>query len=89
MIEHNGNNHRLKLKTQLLDSSVSAERAIVDYEEKEDTDLIVVSTEEKTGLKKMLLGSVASGVVTLPYIHTGCKVNRMQKWSKCNHYLAL
>jgi nucleotide-binding universal stress UspA family protein len=42
---------------------VSAEQAIVDYAEQENIDLIVVGTRGKIGLKKMLLGSVASGVV--------------------------
>ncbi len=38
--------------------------AIVTYAEENDVDVIVVGTRGRTGLKKMLLGSVASGVVT-------------------------
>ena len=41
--------------------------ALVDYSEKNDIDLIVVGTRGSTGFKKLLLGSVASGVVT--YAH--------------------
>jgi hypothetical protein len=38
--------------------------AIIDYAEKENVDLIVIGTKGKTGLKRMLLGSVATGVGT-------------------------
>ncbi|HSF49144.1 MAG TPA: universal stress protein [Nitrososphaeraceae archaeon] len=41
--------------------------ALVDYSERNNVDLIVVGTRGRTGFKKMLLGSVASGVVT--YAH--------------------
>jgi nucleotide-binding universal stress UspA family protein len=39
----------------------------VIYSEKNNVDLIVVGTRGRTGFKKMLLGSVASRVVT--YAH--------------------
>ena len=38
--------------------------SIVNYAEEENVDLIVVGTRGKSGLKKLLLGSVASGVIT-------------------------
>ena len=41
--------------------------ALVIYSEKNNVDLIVVGTRGRTGFKKMLLGSVASRVVT--YAH--------------------
>jgi nucleotide-binding universal stress UspA family protein len=41
--------------------------ATVDYAEKEHIDLIVIGTRGRTGITRMLLGSVASGVVT--YAH--------------------
>lgn len=41
--------------------------SLVDYSEKNRVNLIVVGTRGRTGFKKMLLGSVASGVVT--YAH--------------------
>ena len=45
--------------------SVVAE--IVDYAENNNIDLIVIGTRGRSGLRRLLLGSVASGVVT--YAH--------------------
>ena len=42
---------------------VSVVGAMIDYAEKERADLIVIGTRGRSGFKKMLLGSVASGVV--------------------------
>jgi nucleotide-binding universal stress UspA family protein len=44
--------------------------AIVNYAESQSIDLIVIGTRGRTGLRKMLLGSVASDVVT----YTHCPV---------------
>ena len=42
-------------------------KPIVNYAEEEEIDLIIVGTRGRTGIKKLLLGSVANGVVT--YAH--------------------
>jgi nucleotide-binding universal stress UspA family protein len=42
-------------------------KSILKYAEDEGIDLIVVGTRGRTGIKRMLLGSVASGVVTLAH----------------------
>jgi nucleotide-binding universal stress UspA family protein len=55
---------KIKLKTDLAESAVSVEATIVNYAEKEKVDLIVIGTRGLSGLKKLLLGSVATGVVT-------------------------
>jgi nucleotide-binding universal stress UspA family protein len=39
----------------------------VEYAEEHKIDLIVIGTKGRSGIKKMLLGSTASGVVT--YAH--------------------
>ena len=42
-------------------------KTMLKYAEDEEIDLTVVGTRGRTGIRKMLLGSVASGVVT--YAH--------------------
>ena len=48
----------------------SAADSIVNYAENKKADLIVIGTKGRTGLKRLLLGIVASGVVT----HASCPV---------------
>jgi nucleotide-binding universal stress UspA family protein len=43
---------------------------ILDYAEEQNISLIVIGTRGRSGIKKMLLGSVASGLVT----YTACSV---------------
>jgi nucleotide-binding universal stress UspA family protein len=45
-------------------SPTSVVPAIVEYAEKNRVDLIVTGTKGRSGFTKLLLGSVASGVVT-------------------------
>jgi nucleotide-binding universal stress UspA family protein len=54
----------VQLRTEIIDSVLPVHAAIVNYAEKENADLIVIGTRGKTGFKRVLLGSVASGVVT-------------------------
>jgi nucleotide-binding universal stress UspA family protein len=61
-------------KTELIGTSTSIEAAIVDYAEKSDIDLLVLSTKGYSGIKKLLLGSVASAVLT--YAHCPVMVIR-------------
>ena len=56
----------IPLRTELIASS-SVVGGIIDFAEKENIDLIVVGTRGRSGLKRLLLGSVASGVVN--YAH--------------------
>jgi len=58
----------VKLKSEIIEDPISrVGSAIVDYAERENVDLIVIGSRGRTGFKKMLLGSVASDVVT--YAH--------------------
>jgi nucleotide-binding universal stress UspA family protein len=57
-------NRDIQLKTEVVVSPTSVVSAIVDYAERENVDLIVIGSRGRSGFKKMLLGSTASGVVT-------------------------
>lgn len=62
------NNNNIQFKSEIIEDPTSrVGSAIVDYTERENVDLIVIGTRGRTGFKKMLLGSVASDVVT--YAH--------------------
>lgn len=54
----------VSVKTDVLIKYTSVVKEIVEYAEKHKIDLIVTGSRGMTGFKKMLLGSVASGVVT-------------------------
>ena len=60
------NEKNIQIKTEVIASTNTA-GGIVDYAEDKDVDLIVIGTRGKSGFKKILLGSVASKVVT--YAH--------------------
>jgi nucleotide-binding universal stress UspA family protein len=42
---------------------------ILEYAEEQKIDLIVVGTRGRTGFKKLLLGSIASSIVTYAHCH--------------------
>lgn len=54
----------IQYKAEIIEGSISVEGTIVDYAENENIDLIVIGTRGRSGFKRMLLGSVASKVVT-------------------------
>lgn len=54
----------IMFKVEMIASPTSVVPAIVDYAEKNNVDLIVMGTKGRSGFAKLLLGSVASGVVT-------------------------
>jgi nucleotide-binding universal stress UspA family protein len=60
----------VKAKAKTTETIGSAVEAISDYAVTEKIDLIVMGTRGMGGFKKMLLGSVSSGVVT----HASCPV---------------
>jgi nucleotide-binding universal stress UspA family protein len=55
------------LKTELINSHRPVDYVIMEYAEQEKMDLIVMGTRGHSGLKDLLLGSVASSVIT--YAH--------------------
>ena len=60
------NEKNIQIKTEMI-SSINIAGGIVDYAEENNIDLIVIGTRGRSGFKKLLLGSVASHVVT--YAH--------------------
>jgi nucleotide-binding universal stress UspA family protein len=61
-----GCDDKIRIRTEII-SSATTVGGIVNFAEKENIDLIAVGTRGRSGFKKLLLGSVASGVVT--YAH--------------------
>jgi len=67
-VNNTNNNNKIQFKSEIIEDPISRiGSAIVDYAERENIDLIVIGSRGRSGLKKMLLGSVASDVVT--YAH--------------------
>lgn len=65
LLDHGPNN--VKLKTEVIIAVKFIAGEIVDYAQQQNADLIVVGTKGMSGFKRLLLGSVALGVVT--YAH--------------------
>ena len=65
-VKLNVNEKNIQIKTEII-SSINIAGGIVDYAEENNIDLIVIETRGRSGFKKLLLGSVASHVVT--YAH--------------------
>jgi nucleotide-binding universal stress UspA family protein len=59
--------NNVKIQTEIVESTMSAERTIVKYAEENNVTAIVVGTRGMSGFAKQLLGSTALGVVT--YAH--------------------
>ena len=69
-IIRNAEQKRIRIKTDVIDSPLSVVSALVNYADQEKADLIVIGTRGQSGISRMLLGSVASGVV----IYAPCPV---------------
>jgi len=54
----------IKITTDVVIAISSVVKEIIEYAEKNKINMIVIGSRGLSGLKKMLLGSVASGVVT-------------------------
>src|SRR5215510_13770210 len=54
----------IKIKSEIIATPNSVVPAIVDYADNNKVDLIITGTKGRSGFAKLLLGSVASGVVT-------------------------
>jgi len=56
--------NQVRVETAVLIQYTSVVKEIVEYAEKNNIDMIVIGNKGKSGFKRLLLGSIASGVVT-------------------------
>jgi nucleotide-binding universal stress UspA family protein len=63
-VQQKASQRKVKVKTDVVIGVSSIVKDIVGYAEKNRIDMIVIGSRGLSGIKKMLLGSVASGVVT-------------------------
>ena len=57
-------NPNIKISMKVILTGVAVYGEIIQYAQQESIDLIVIGTRGRSGIKKLLLGSTASGVVT-------------------------
>jgi nucleotide-binding universal stress UspA family protein len=63
-VKRKATENKVSVKTEVLIKYTSVVKEIVEYAEDNKVDMIVIGSRGVTGLKKLLLGSVANGVVT-------------------------
>lgn len=63
-VEERASKNNLAVKTDVIINATSVVKEIVEYAENNKVDMIVIGSRGMTGFTKMLVGSVASGVVT-------------------------
>ena len=63
-VKHEASAKKLNVQTKVLWDVGSVTKAIVEFAENNKVNLIVLGTRGISGIKRMLLGSTASGVVT-------------------------
>jgi nucleotide-binding universal stress UspA family protein len=63
-IKEKADKSSIRFRSEIIMAKRSAVSTILDYAEEQNINLIVVGTRGRSGIKKMLLGSVASGLVT-------------------------
>ena len=69
-INNNNNGSNISLQTEVVITATSIVSAIVEYARNKNVDRIITGTRGRSEFKKVLLGSVASGVIT----HASCPV---------------
>jgi nucleotide-binding universal stress UspA family protein len=62
-VKQKATENKVSVKTAVLIQYTSVVKEIVEYAEKMNADMIVIGSKGSSGFKKLLIGSVASGVV--------------------------
>jgi len=63
-VKQKATENKVSVETDVLIKYTSVVKEIVEYAENNKVDMIVIGSRGMTGLKKLLLGSVANGVIT-------------------------
>jgi nucleotide-binding universal stress UspA family protein len=63
-IKEKADKNDIQFRSEIIMAKRSTISTILDYAEEQNINLIVVGTRGRSGIKKMLLGSIASGLVT-------------------------
>lgn len=66
-IKKNASASNVRIETEIIMEKKSVVSDIIEYSKKQSFNLIVIGTKGKTGLRRLLLGSVSQGVLT--YAH--------------------
>ena len=61
---------KIPFRSEIVEGVISAGSAIIDYAKSHSISIVVIGTKGRSGVSKVLLGSVASRVVT----HSSCSV---------------
>jgi nucleotide-binding universal stress UspA family protein len=69
-IKEDADKNNVKFESKVIMAKTNIPEEIIKYAKDKKSDLIVMGTRGRTGFKKILLGSVASAVIT----HAGCPV---------------
>jgi nucleotide-binding universal stress UspA family protein len=77
-IKDTANAKKVRLKTEFIVAKKSVLNTMIEYIEEQNISLIVVGTRGRSGVKRMLLGSIASGLVT----YSPCPVLVIKQKSK-------
>jgi nucleotide-binding universal stress UspA family protein len=64
VIKEKADTSGIRFRSEIIMAKRSEVSTILDYAEEQNINLIAVGTRGRSGIKKMLLGSVASGLVT-------------------------
>ena len=68
-VKQNASEKNVKVKTDVVIGISSVAKEIIKYAEKNRVDMIVMGSRGLSGIKKMLMGSVADGVLRYSHCH--------------------